>query len=65
MIFKINEVNEAMRDMNRINISSDNKFNNKITLESIHNSEDLFDLDEKINQLGYDYTENLLQNKIN
>lgn len=54
-----------MRDMNRINISSDNKFNNKITLESIHNSEDLFDLDEKINQLGYDYTENLLQNKIN
>ena len=58
-----NEVNEAMRDMNRINISSDNKFNNKITLESIHNSEDLFDLDEKINQLGYDYTENLLQNK--
>ena len=58
-----NDVNEAMRDMNRINISSDNKFNNKITLESIHNSEDLFDLDEKINQLGYDYTENLLQNK--
>ena len=31
-----------MRDMNRINISSHNKFNNKITLESIHNSEDLF-----------------------
>ena len=58
-----NEVNEAMRDMNRINISSDSKFGKKITLESIRNTEDLFDLDEKINQLGYDYTENLLQNK--
>ena len=58
------EVIDAMRDINRININSfDSKYQNTQPIESMHNLEDLYELDEKINQLGYDYTENLLKRK--
>ena len=58
------EVIDAMRDINRINKNSlDSKFDNTQPIESIHNLEDLYELDEKINQLGFDYTEDLLKRK--
>ena len=58
------EVIDAMRDINRINKNSfDSKYQNTQPIESMHNLEDLYELDEKINQLGYDYTENLLKRK--
>ena len=53
-----------MRDINRINKNSfDSKYQNTQPIESMHNLEDLYELDEKINQLGYDYTEALLNRK--
>ena len=58
------EVIDAMRDINRINKNSfDSKYQNTQPIESMHNLEDLYELDEKINQLGYDYTEALLNRK--
>ena len=58
------EVIDAMRDINRININSfDSKYQNTQPIESMHNLEDLYELDEKINQLGFDYTEDLLKRK--
>ena len=52
------EVNDAIRNINKIN--KNNHDYKRKSIQIRRNIDDLYDLDENINQLGYDYTDNLL-----
>ena len=52
------EVNDAIRTINKMNKNSNDP--KKKSIQITRNVDNLYDLDENITQLGYDYTDNLL-----